>query len=499
MENSSSSTRSFWRKIDHQWLIHKPVLWSTRLHRVVPLILGAGALLFLLFYVFAADARSNSETYIGVVLLSIVSLIGFVFWMIFLLRFNVFKRFGNWNTMDSLWHFLAYFLIVLLMTALPIIPRITESMRASLAYSTTELVNDINLINEKICLLERDSLDLTFESDTFHWRQDITGRENRTVYIDSLGYEKVTPHYSYVDSASFAYSIAYADSTVMIGDSVVVTYKCPDFQWVYAYSIEEDSTLPVLSSMELYRRFLARRTVVNRDEVNKLLFEKIKKYYPSSPGRPYTPEEIRNNYSSPGSFSTVYDVGPVQSALNNIGEKKYRWDRSTINFTLRFLYYFSLGLSLLVFIYRHSTRRTFFLSLLTALILTILTGLFMSIGRSTFSNFLGWMFFYFLLFSALAGFIFLQKTRSVVNGIALNLGVYMAPLIPLFVVAFYYDQLHEQYRKTPYDPLVNESLIFQYERLHYFMAEIGGFVLFLVLIPLVIGKLYKRWYSLPEH
>lgn len=499
MENTPSSANSFWRKIDHQGLIHKPVLWSTRLHRVVPLVLGAGAVLFLLFYLFATDPRNDSKTYVGVVLLSIVSLIGFVFWMIFLLRFNVFKRFGNWTTLDSLWHFLAYFLIVLLLTAFPIIPRVTESIRASQAYSTSELVNDINLINEKICLLERDSLDLTFESDTFHWRQGIIGREDRRVYIDSLEYERITPHYSYVDSASFAYSMANSDSTVRIGDSVVVVFECPDFQWVYGYQIDDVSGLSVMSSMELYRRFLARKKDIDRKAATKVLFERIRKYDPSNPGHPYSPEETPGVYSTSSSPSAKYDVGAVQAALNNISEKKYRWDNGAIAFTLRFLYYFSLGLSMLVFIFRHSTRRTFFLSLLTALILTILTGLFMSVGRSSFSNFLGWMFFYFLLFSFLAGIIFFQKNRSVVNGIALNLGVYMVPLMPLFVVAFYYEQLHDQYRRLPYDPLINEALIFQHEKLHYHMAEIVGFLLLLVLIPLVIGKLYKRWYSLPEH
>lgn len=498
MENNSTKP-SFWRRLDHHLLTHRPSLWSTRLHRALPLLLGASLIFFLFFYAVSADPRANDHYYIGTVLLSILSLLGFVFWMIYLLRFNVFKRFGQWKNIDSLWHFLAYFLIIFWLTAIPIIPPVTESIKASRAYSTRELVNDINTINTNTCLLERDSMDLTFKSDTFHWRKDLESPEDKTIYDEVKGYRRTVSGYTYVDSASFFGYIQSSDSLIRLNDSLLVTYQSPDFIWVNVYGIPNDSSHPLLTSLELYRQFLARKSVFNRDKVSKDLFDVLKKYNPNHPGRTYTKAELKEDFIEEFTAYNRYGLYGIQNALNNIVDKKYRWDGNTLSFTIHFCYYFSLALTLLVFIFRHSTRRTFFLGLLAALVLTILTGLIMSMTLSSGTVFEVWIFFYFLLFSFLSATIYFLDRRLLSRGIALQIATCLLPLMPLMGVLFYYHTLRERYWKGGYETNPHAKWMFQHEGLHYQIAEVAGFILLLVLIPTVIGKLYRRWYSLPEN
>jgi amino acid transporter len=68
------------------------------------------AVLALFCYLVFFDARQYSTLPGWVTFTSLIVFIGFVFWLIFLLRFNVFKRFGNWHLLDGLKSFGLYFI-----------------------------------------------------------------------------------------------------------------------------------------------------------------------------------------------------------------------------------------------------------------------------------------------------------------------------------------------------------------------------------------------------
>jgi small-conductance mechanosensitive channel len=174
--------------------------------------------------------------------------------------------------------------------------------------------------------------------------------------------------------------------------------------------------------------------------------------------------------------------------MDNILDRKHRWELSNLEIFIRMLYYPALIITLLFFAFRHSTTKTFFLSLLGAVVLSILTALFMAFSYRSEAAFFGWVIFYFFLFLVISLSVWRNKTRNVVAGISINLFLFLIPLIPLCIVSYYYTTLDYPY----YDRFYEER-----ER-HLLLAEVGGLVLLLVLIPTYIQAAYRRWYSSPE-
>jgi len=189
-----------------------------------------------------------------------------------------------------------------------------------------------------------------------------------------------------------------------------------------------------------------------------------------------------------------YGMYSVSTAMNNITDKKYRWEHRLTNEYVRPFYYIVLVLTLLVFIFRHTTVKTFFLSVLTAVILLILTSLVFAFARFRGgSQTVYWvMLTYFLLFAVLAFTIGIDRVRQAWKGISLNLFVFFLPYIPTIMVAQYYAHLRQKYYSYQHPEK------FQYQDLHTQLAEIGGLVLVFLLLDMVIIPLYRKWFALPE-
>ena len=97
---------AFLERYDRYTMLHKPGRWSSRLHRVAWIVLIAAIVLMAYFLVQPNDPRTNSTVFLLTILLAVIAVVGFVFWVIYLLRFNVFKQFGP----TSPWSFTAMFL-----------------------------------------------------------------------------------------------------------------------------------------------------------------------------------------------------------------------------------------------------------------------------------------------------------------------------------------------------------------------------------------------------
>ena len=150
---ANKPTYSFIKKIDQYLLKNFPVTWSSRIHTAGIYGIGFSLLAAFLSFIVPNDPRNNTTIYYWIVLLAILSLLGFIFWMIYLLRFNVFKRFGKWSSMDTLKSFIFYFIITLIIISWSFIPPVIESVRANMKYTSEELATDINTMNIKICQL----------------------------------------------------------------------------------------------------------------------------------------------------------------------------------------------------------------------------------------------------------------------------------------------------------------------------------------------------------
>jgi hypothetical protein len=234
----------------------------------------------------------------------------------------------------------------------------------------------------------------------------------------------------------------------------------------------------------------------DRATISKELGVLLHKYHYQEDLSSHTPNLEIN--ASDGPFNIIskkYHLEHVETSLSNVVEKKYRWSKENASEFTRVFYYFTLVITLLVFIFRHTTTRTFFLSLLTGVLLTILTALILAFLHTNNSPFFLTLTIYTTLFFIGSLTAFYIRKRKVVTGILINLFVCVAPFIPLLIFFLYYqwkeDQPHNE-QKTHMHLLISD-----FDK-YVIYAETGGALLFLILLVVFINKVYRRWYSLPQ-
>lgn len=477
----------FLDQLDDYLLRNKPDIWSSRAHLVIYY-----SLLFLLFMAVAGflvptDPRQYSSLATWTTLVSITVLIGLVVWMIYLLRFNVFKRFGIQSRFDGLKAFLLYFISMAFLVSLPFIPSLIEMTRARMMYDQAQLVRDINQINQDICLLEKDSIVLEWEASYYH----LSGKEDpdTVVYYNNHRVQ-------YQDSASFYNNQNGADSIVRINEDFYVLYESPALTFAEAWRAG-DAGETVLSSARLYRKSYQPYHSPDREKLKAELYNIIRKYQTRERSEDYLAEEYstkpKSDYLS--KIRSRYGLFNVNTSLNNIFARQYLWDRDSIPWLLRIFYYVVLGLTLLLFSFRHCTTKTYFLTWLAGAIIAILTGTFVATSGGSGITFLVILVLYYLVFLGMSVVLNRQPVRSAVGGIVLNLAFLLTPLIPLIITSIVYETMEEAARSN--DTYRWED--FQNKYLHLTMAEIGGLLLLLVLVEPLFKRMYRLWYARPEN
>lgn len=495
----------FINQLDDYLLTRHPDTWSARAH----LVLYYGFLAYLvltgLFFVIPLDITASTDVPVWTTLMVLIALVAFIFWLIFLLRFNVFKRFGNIRTGDGIKTFALFFISISVFTWLPFLPWKVETLRANMAIGNDELVRDINDINLKVCQLERDSLPLEFQSQTFYL---YTGNDSGRTYfrgetvVDEPARNGEPQIRNYIDTADLRMRIERADSVVKVNDTTYTIYESPDYRFITNYYADNYSGIRQLTNKEIFNRVLKTDTRPDKQKVYKELRQLLKKYgadehtgyalqapdgyYQTYPNRNFM-ERIQSKYNLSG----------ADNGIDNVASKKYSYERYGKDSVWRVYFYTTLFLTLMIFIFRHSTVRTYFLTMLAAVILTILTTLFVVAGRASESAFLIIMLFYYLIFAGLAFGIFTTRSRHLAGGIALNLFTFLTPVMPLIAAAAYYQIARDN---------LDGSILYQQEfialsermRIIFPLSELAGFVLLLVLIEPVFRKLYRAWFARPE-
>lgn len=495
MENQRPFLPAFLKKIDNWLLLHRPVTWSSRIH--ISLWYGAGILLVLLAIGFAipADPRNNAENSSLVTLIGVAAFLAFITWCIFLFRFNVFKRFGNWGNADTLKTFLFYFITIALFVSWALVPSVVQSAKANMKYGADELATDINTINYNTCLLERDSADTYFERDTLLLDNTAVQEETVDVYAgDTLVSRK--QNYYRLNEILLKERLSQADSTQKLNDSLFVAFNCPNYCFVSDYNLWTHSSVQQLSSMDLYKQVISSKNAFDHKKTQAELERIIKKYTTAARQDYYYPA-----YHEERSFHDAviarYRLYIADNSIRNITEKKYRWDRDHTSTMLRVVYYISLALALGLLVYRHTTRKTFFLTLLTAIVLTIITGLIIAASYHEIS-FFGWVIFYCVAFLLLCLLVFRSETRDLFGGISINAAAVLTPFFPLACTALHYSILRSNYYYHSYNTNRSYSELFRNEAWHYFLAEAAGFIILLVLLGTLFRAAWKKWYALPE-
>jgi hypothetical protein len=493
---------SFLQKLDDNLLRNKPNTWAARTHLVLWFTLLFGIALSVFCYLAFFDARQYSAIEGWVTFVGLIAFIGFVFWLIFLLRFNVFKRYGNWFAWDGLKSFALYFVSIGAIVAVCFIPSAIETYRANQQFGNNEIVNDINEINSTACKLEYNLLPLDWRADTCKLGGKILNEpmpdqavnDTAAIAVEKPGGNR----YTKIDTAELRTKLLQTDSVVKINDSLFVFFECPNYMFVSSYNADEYSPVKTIRSAVLFRTVIRNYQKPDRAALLKQMEAFKKKYAANSRYGSYY--DGADSYSTEDSYDLKikkkYDLIRINNGIDNAVSKKYNWLKEW-NSYLRFFYYTTLVLTLLVFIFRHSTVKTFFLSLLAAVIVMIFTGLLIVMSNGEETTVLSFIVIYYLVFGAIAITIFSARTRKAIQGIGLNLFVFMTPFIPIVFVALNESMKYRRY----YEPGYNDRLVTEpvNTALYFLIAEIAGSVIFLVLIELLFRKLYRKWYAAAEN
>jgi len=491
MANSRPFVPGFMKKIDRFLLLNQPTAWSMRTHLV--LFFGAcfAAVLTLLCTLLYADARQYSGVEIMTGFVIVIAAVGLIFWLIYLLRFNVFKRYGEWKTGDGLKIFFLLLINVSVFIAIPFIPAVTESFMAGRQFSDKELVSDINEINTDITALE-------YKPDAKPWRKiglviasytsnAIDGElANGTIKDDSVSYQNrkypITPN-------DLQARIDAGDSIVSDQKDHYILYQSPAFNYLSLYDLNNGDNR-ILFNKDIFSAARAKLKKEDRQAIAQHLKDLQAKY--KSPQSDYY-----NGYDSGAAneeYYTIenrYNVYAMQGTMEMILRKKNYWSGAS-SWALRVLYYCTLFFTLLIFIFRHTTVKTFFLTALTAIVLAIITGLFVAIADARETGIFMIMVIYFLIFTLISLSIFNAPVRSLWRGISLNLFMFALPVMPLIVTAYYWFTNKRGYIEG------NTYATVEMRDRYFLYSEIAGFVLLVILIEPLFRRLYRAWYASPE-
>jgi hypothetical protein len=508
MSNKRPLVPGFLTKLDDKLLKNHPETWTTRTH----LVLWYGALFIValagLCFIVPDDPRTNTGIANWILLVAIVAFVAFIVWLIYLLRFNVFKRYGNTSAISRLKVFALYFVCIATIVFTTYVPPIVETTRANMAYDDEEIIKDMNAVNASVCKLEYDSLNHTWRRDTLLLVDTIPGRpavapsaeDDYTTTVDTVVSYPYNGKFRLIDTADFNKRVALGDSITQLRDSLYIFYECPKYTFIHTYAQPDEHTKEKLyTSEDIYRKVIKNfrpEYKMTAPAEMKALIEKYKRPYDNYTSSLYYYDQTYTvgQESYYDRVNRRYFLSNVEDSFQNIISRKYRFeDARDVAIYFRVFFYISLMLSLLVFVFRHTTVKTYFLSLLAAVLLTVLTGLFMAFSSYSATALQGWCIFYCILFFCISLTAIKSRTRTVVSGIGLNLFVLMIYFLPLLMVSYYYSQL-EQARR--YNPTI--KINYETEMMHMQVAEIGGFILLLILIPTLIHFLYRKWFAAPE-
>lgn len=517
-------------------LKNKPDYWTTRLPWVIIIGLAVHILLGAMVMVTEWDVRFDTEYEIWVSFITIIILLALVFYLIFLLRFNVFKRFGQLSPM----HYVGTFLIFLLTMALCVSwgynPSAVTTLSARVKYDDTKIASDINRINTLINTLEYDSIPhlwtrqkvvleterkkLTSFND-IEFKNGAHNYEQADYYDDAIedGYKKVSSYLnnpednfytdgrvSHLDSAAFN-KVQSTDSIQRIDDVSLYRFYSPDYTYVTDYheffghtKVEESD------SKEMFQKTIETKlSIQNRPELEKELKNLIATYWAFDHGYYYNNYK-NENYTLPFDFrhyiNRKYRIYDLDEGIKNISDRYYMWDFHKLGFLVYPLYYISMVMAIILFLFRHCRKKSFFYTLLAGVVIFIFSVTLLAFSGSGQAFVLGLMVFYMILFGVIGLSIFNAKRKTLVQDIGLNLFIFFTPVYLTLITAVYYFIKKEifksnHYGKNNYSDMYSEA--FKYEDLFMQLSIVSGFVLFIVLLQFVYSKLLRKSYALPEN
>ena len=487
----------FLQKFDGKLLLRNPSVWSARTHLVVYFVLIFAAVCTAMALLYFKDSRGNQNIEVFTFFLIIIVIIALVFWLIFLLRFNVFKRFGKFSYFDGLVTYLLYFINAGLIMALPFIPATIQSYCANRQFSDSEMVNDVNHINLILARLEFNQIPTKFERRQFIMTADSakmdSWRQNNVVMSDvpdtMVAYPAVDDgkkSFQYVSSQTIDMYRMEGDSINQLNDSIFFKYDFPTMQFIESDGYYGFYGLNFKNNRDIYHAAKNALNVNRKQLMDSLQFFKAKY---ADVGRVYNndfdvyhEEDSRSHHVQ---IRKKYDLYATSNIISKVIERKVGLLTETF-VMFRLWYYLTMYISMLVFCFRHNTKKTFFLSLLGGVVLSIFTALIVSgLQEKAELAFLILLIAYAVVFAICSFVGNIAKRRFFVFGMSINFFLLLIPIIPMVGRIIYMENKKDLVDGSTFDE-------------QYLNYEIFGFIALLLAIQFFGSWMYRRWYALPE-
>ncbi|HTF04239.1 MAG TPA: hypothetical protein VK826_09435, partial [Bacteroidia bacterium] len=313
-------------------------------------------------------------------------------------------------------------------------------------------------------------------------------------YDDSLGAYVKAP--IYLSREELKWTLNEEDSIVWLNNNKLLRYTTTNFQFINDYTIKEHSDTKTLRNFDIYNLVYKNKFPEEKAKLEREFNAIADKYRTGDSDDDYS--YWNNSIDPTGALTSSYGLWEINHSIDNVGDRLYRWEDESLAISIRSALYISLFLSLCVFIFRHCTVKTFFLSILTGILIAIISGIIMVLLDFQEEGVLGALIVYFVFFLVFALCTVQQKVRSVFSGIALNLAVVMTPFFPIICVACYHELNHSNLFYDP-DYLMgpgSEHYKSTY-MLHLQIAEIFGFIILLIMIETVYKWMFRKWYAAP--
>lgn len=496
-------------RLDQWFLKNYPDVWSARTHLVLWFML--------LLYVFIAafsllisdDPRTRSEMEYWCFAAGLLSFVGMVLWFIYLFRFNVFKRFGNLVPGDRLRTFMQYYITFVVMATIVVVPLWVDQVKTKLIYADDEIIRDVNTMNYYYNVAERGSFKVIGDPDTV-LLTTAAPRELRTLglyqYIDSLNDNYYPSRFRMLKRLEMENQVASSDSSRKLGNVGYIFYDIANLVFIGTGRADDFSGEYIKTKRDLYDTVYNRTPEISAAEALQRANTIAAKYKdPEDDYYRYFDHSISeseaaiNFYDDPQAFMNYkHSTNAIDSGIYHITSRMHPFGVSGWWYILLSVLYIALGLTVILFGFRHMTVRTFFFTLLAGVVLTIITALFFAMLRgSEFTTFTVIYLLYFVTFFALSFTIPYSKVRSLVKGIALNFTLLMTMPVPVIIAGMYYELAEKHYYAThTYEEIIYP--IFPEKNLVIGLSQALGALILLVLVTFYFSKRYRQWYSQPE-
>lgn len=492
----------FINQLDDYLLKNRPDTWSTRIHLLVYYWLIFSIALAALCFVVPDNPLNDSNVGFWIAAQCVLVLVAVVLWMVYLVRFNTFKSYGTVFPGDRIKTYFFYFLTLLLLSSTVFIPPVIETYKTMIRYSPDQVAKDMNDMNVLLARLLKDEVPAEITVDTIiivDYAVFVPPTTSSTyTFDDSLGAYVKEP--IYLSREELKWTLTAEDSIVWINNDKLLRFTLSNLQFISDYKISEHADVKKLRNFDIYNIVYGNNYPEEKSKLNREFNAIADKYRSRNPDLDFTGMYYTGNPID--AALEKYALYDINNSLGNIGDRLFRFRHDELQVVVRIALYFSMFLGLCMFVFRHSTIRTFFLSILFAILLAIISGVFMAMFRFDEWAVMLTALLYYLFFLVFALATIQRKVRSVFTGIALNLTAVMTPFVPLLLVGMYYEYVGHNYAYYDVDLAIYNSDYVEIDRstelLHYNIAEIFGFVILLIMIETVFKWMYRKWYAAPE-